>query len=182
MAIKADILWQGTDGIGHPVKLDPVFGYPTTISIEHTKIHEGKRFKSCHIDADLDANESMVISITTSNVPPHLHIDIEASEGIRSVLAEDVTVGAGSLGTALTQYNLNRLSSTVPKTTTRHTPAITNSGTILCERLFGGGKKAGASFIGTEELVLKLDTVYTFSIVSTVANNVVSLEFDWYEG
>jgi len=45
----------------------------------------------------------------------------------------------------------------------------------------GAGKKVGGSHRGTEEWILKRNTLYAFRCTSNADNNVVQMNLDWYE-
>jgi hypothetical protein len=180
MANYVDARLMDQNGFPYPVEKDPVGFYPVFIEIAHHKIHEGDRYKSCYFDSDLDNGDVLSIALEVGAKPAHMIIDFDAVSEARMMLFRSVTQTVSSTN-ALTIVNLNHNSSNTQTVGLNHTPTITVSGDLLFDQNFGSGKKLGAAITTRDENILKINTGYTFKLISAAENNKVNVCLDWYE-
>ena len=179
---------------------DSVSGAASGIEISHEKIHEGDSF-SCHYNQLVsDTNDRSIIAFKTPNTLRFIHAIFFAfaSTAADAYIYEAPTI-TDNTGASLTVFNRRRPSATettVIRTNTNPdevgamffseaTMGNVTSGTELTHKplIQGQGQKAvGGDDRGTEEWLLKPNTLYAFEIKSsTDLDNVHLLEVDFYE-
>jgi hypothetical protein len=87
-------------------------------------------------------------------------------------------ISASADGTAMTEVNRNRNSSTTATTVVTHTPTSPTGGTALYAHTYA----AAVEFEKTDELVLKQNTKYQLTVADlSSAENRINVMLDWYE-
>ncbi len=180
--------------------MDDVANAAVTILNEHRKIHDGESF-TCHYNQLVsDTNDRSIIAFKTPNTTRYIHAIFFAfsSTAADAYIYEAPTI-TDNTGDSLTVYNRRRLSTTattVIRTNTspdeigamfftESTMGNVTGGTEITHKplIAGQGQKAvGGDTRGTEEWLLKPNTLYAFEIKSsTDLDNVHLLEVDFYE-
>lgn len=179
---------------------DPVSGNAIAIENSHATIHSGDSF-SCHYNQTVsDINDRSIIAFKTPNTLRFIHAIFFAfaSTAADAYIYEAPTI-TDNTGASLTVFNRRRPSTTettVIRTNTNPdevgamffteiTMGDVTGGTELTHKplVEGQGQKAvGGEDRGTEEWILKPNTLYAFEIKSSTAlDNVHLLEIDFYE-
>lgn len=162
----------------------------TVIEEEHRLIHDGMVFYRTYFEAAVPDNSSRTALFRTGDIPPHFkRLLVAASEGPIIVdLAEDADVA--TLGTQLTSFNANRLSSKSPLATFYASDTVFNdTGSPILGNLYipvGASSNAGVTGEtgGIEELVLKPNTDYSLTLTNDPAGSGtadINIFFVWYE-
>ncbi len=185
---------------------DKLSGAMVTITNEHSKIHDGKAFKTQYEAATAGAGEETAIGFLTPPLPTLIHFIMDAWANDESILElrEDpaIVLGSGSPLLILNRFrgsaNQSAILSNAPvggvaNNMTTYTVAEANTaglagGTILHhERLAIGGTGPFASVMnvlsrGQREIVLLPETEYVAIITAVAAggatNNII---LNWYE-
>lgn len=112
----------------------------------------------------------------------HMSFELEATGQTNFTIREDANWGAG---TAVTIRNSNRNSTSTSKVTLQRDGAITTTGTKIYSETFGvatnPAQSLGGETRGANEIVLKKNTKYRFTISSDTASNRISYKGFWYE-
>jgi len=167
-----------------------------TIQYEHHEIHAGDSYHVFHADEDVADKERIVISFKTPSTTKWIHMlsEMAASGEAEFTLYEGMTI-TDNTGTPRLVYNRNRNSgNTSGVLDTSANPDAANRmtlnadmgsgsayGEVLEHAVFGDGKKIGGESRGTNEWVLKPNTIYAFSAVSRAASNKIHVHLEWYE-
>lgn len=163
---------------------DPISAIPVFIDFGHHQRHEGETHRYQYIDAGLDTNTvkfALVVPNTYTNTirAPHLLIHCSVYNGSARVdLYEGATYTGGS---AMTTYNVNRNSATVPGMTGAYGVTSSN-GTLLPFSFFtGAGLRSGGETRSSEEVELKVNTTYRIDLTGLAAGTDAMLTLEWYE-
>jgi hypothetical protein len=90
-------------------------------------------------------------------------------------------------GTAITAYNRNRVCTILPTVTIKQGVTLTESAIVVDATYLGGGTGVGQARSGAEggeanEIVMKLNTIYSITLLNeSAAANVAFLKMLWYE-
>lgn len=150
------------------------------ISYEHHEIHEGESF-TIDYSVDLANGASMDVQLTTPDTTKWAHMiyTVYTEAEAEFNLYEAPTTSAG---TAMTEHNRNRNSSTAAGVVAVHTPSVSNTGTLIRTKHFGTAKTAGGQLHETDEWILKQNTKYLFRLTNaTTSANYCTLLINWYE-
>lgn len=161
-----------------------ISGALITITVEHSKIHQGKGWEVSIETGNISSGASYYVLFKTSDgYRPHLRsYEITATDSPITIrLFEGSTVSAD--GTAVTARNRNRNQSDNNGVSVFYQPIVTAEGTRLeTDYIASGGNKIGGnagSFY--EEWILKPSTNYLMKITNG-SNNTVEAFFNafWY--
>lgn len=184
---------------GHDA-MDDVANAAVSVTNSHRKIHDGESF-TCHYNQTVsDTNDRSIIAFKTPDTLRFVHaIFFAFSSTAADAYIYETPAITDDTGASLTVYNRRRPSTaeaTVIRTNTspdepgamffsEATMGNVTGGTELTHKplIEGQGQKAvGGDDRGTEEWLLKPNTLYAFEIKSsTDLDNVHLLEVDFYE-
>ena len=191
------------NGKGGPLRDNHSNSVPV-IDYEHHEIHSGSSYTMHFTNTTSNSDDHRtVIGFSTPNTTKYFHlvISITASHDAEFFLYEDISSIDVDEGTSLSVFNRdrnsNKVSAILPITTTE-TPGTATSfteaqiaganvtgGTAIEYRVIvaGDGPKAvGGSSRGSQEVILKKDTIYLLIIQNIGANtNTHNITADWYE-
>jgi hypothetical protein len=160
-------------------------GFDTSITGDHSYIHQGKAFSAMGLFS-LNANASYVLQLTTGAVGfVHLRPAMISSSA-SCVTITTIEAPVFTAGTAGTSINRNRNSLTASGVNYRYAATYTSGGTVLDMMVAGGGTegKGGGQQQGAEhEIVLKPSTTYLIQISNPAAGATTAIVFNlfWYE-
>lgn len=187
-----------------PIGVDLSTGALNTIPYEHHEIHSGSSFHAEYSLTTANSDDDVTgLLFKTPNTTKYIHmiITVSCSGAAEAILNEAPTLADSGDGTDLAVYNRNRNST---KTSTlqslEDTPTVgsitryneaeytaigISAGTEL-EHLFlaagTGPKPLGGTSRGSQEWVLKANTVYAVYLQNTGASaNTHYIGLDWYE-
>jgi hypothetical protein len=166
-----------------------------SIEYDHHEIHDGRSYFVDAYDADLDTSDVLIIAFKTPNTTRWLHVVAGADNTVAALFevleAPTITNGTGSDSTI---YNSDRNSSNVSGVFNIEAaptagkasinPTITANGTVLKQRVLGSGapaNKVGGQTRGTQEIILKPNTIYAFRLTGLADNGAANVELGWYE-
>lgn len=167
-----------------------------TIDYIHDENHRGQVFDFDTYFQNVANNGSSNILVVTSTTKEVHFYHLITSVGPAIVrLYEGVTVQASSVGTLASSFNKNRNFTTSAGTVFYVGVGMTNGtfGTKILDRLIVGGTgggtgvnsrlSAGGAESPTQEWILKPNTQYLYSIISTagVVNEAINFLADFYE-
>ena len=165
---------------------DQFTGARSSMNSDHVYIHKGRLFETFR-NASVNAAATMDISFLTSATGyVHIRPSAVSTSGDKVTIAfyEGVIM---TVGTGMTAYNHNRNSVIVPTAIVKHTPTVTNTGTLIAQGYIGGGTGVGGSRSGGErgdinEWVLKPNTQYLLRLTNgSSAANIIQANVLWYE-
>lgn len=172
------------------VRIDAATSSLVTVDYAHHEVHSGDAFAATHSAAG-GAGTKATISFATPDTTKWAHVLVFSTSNVAALLTvgEIATVTAVS-GADYAPRNKNRNSGTASTLISAGSAGgaglvtiggtVTDFGTIL-EELQVGAKKVGGDVRGTNEWVLKQDTVYAFEIEAQEASAEVSMVLEWYE-
>ena len=141
----------------------------------------------------------------------HMVVTVQSTDEAVALLLEDLVIDSGAAGepTALTALNRNRNSSTASGFISQHATPVTGDVSVWTEAFLQDGGSGNANWAvtsetelarialgaslnpaksfggvsrGTQEIILKQDTVYMILMTSGTANdNIMQITLDWYE-
>ncbi len=185
-------------------KRDGITGADIGINFDHHKIHDRDSFHVSYSVVTANSDDDVTaIMFKTSNTAERIHIvaTFTSSDPAEAIINEAPTLadsGDGSDKAVLNRYRDSTKTSTVQSledtptlgsATTMNETEWTNvgvsSGTELEHIFFAGGsgpQAVGGGSRGTQEWVLKQNTIYVFYLQNTGANaNTHAISLDWYE-
>lgn len=152
------------------------------IAIDHVhhEIHDGDHYFAGLV-ATKGIAESLDLLIVTPNSAARAHFasSIRVTNIASAYLYEGVTASAA--GTAMTEFNSNRNSSSTAGVVVTHTPTITDTGTLLMSVGLSDFQNSAAESHDDDELVLKANTKYLVRVTSGANGNVITVKINWYE-
>jgi len=160
-----------------------------SISIEHANIHAGLSFSAFN-KSTITAGATLLFSFKTPSTG-YVHYRpagiFPSGDNVNLELYGDATINVA--GTALVASNRNRISTNVSLSELRVGTTFTVNGTLingLGAFLPGttgvGQARSGNTSIGTDEIVLKQNTVYRLVCINgSSASNTIGFNFNWYE-
>jgi hypothetical protein len=162
--------------------LDDRSGARVCIEYPHHEIHEGNFFTVAY-SKTINSGSVTSIMITTSALSAgvvHFIAQVEASLAGTWIFAESTSA---SVGSALTAYNNNRLSSNTSGTVIVGSPTITTTGTTLETHVVGTdapSTRTGGSSDSRGEWILAASTSYIVHFTSSAASNATNLVLSFY--
>lgn len=168
-----------------------------TVEYSHHELHDGSSF-TCHYNQEVtDTNDRSIVAFTTpADKEIHMVVHVSSTAASDFFILEGATCTAAS-GTDLTIFNKDRNSTKTSLLTsmdgtagaasyyTLTTDTGCSGGTELYHEYIGAGRvgsAAAGSSRGTEEWILKKNTVYDIELKALDANtNRQHLELVWYE-
>lgn len=152
------------------------------IDITHAMVHRGQFF-SVSKTATLAAAATLDILLTTPNTDTvaHMTAEITTDTLCTGALYEGTTVS--DAGTAMTEINNNRNSTTTATVVATHTPTVTGAGTALLVQNIGAGglQRIGGSAANRHEYMLKKNTKYLFRVTAASNDTNCDIAIYWYE-
>jgi hypothetical protein len=160
-----------------------------SISIEHANIHEGISFSAFNKSTIL-AGATLLFSFKTPSTG-YVHYRpagiYPSGDNINLDLYEGATINVA--GTPLIVNNRNRISSSVALSQLRVGTTFSANGTLIdglstfLPGTTGAGQtRSGNISNGTDEIVLKQNTVYRLACINgSSASNTIGFNFNWYE-
>ncbi len=192
---------QIVDSDGDIITIDPATRNLVILDQDHFQIHEGNSFSTWYEQEVSDTGDETIIAFKTPDTTKWVQIimTVSTSSSADAHIVEAPAI-VDNTGAPLSVFNRNRNSATTstiidtsqnPDVTgqamffTEVTQGNVTGGTNLAHVHLQGGagpKAVGGDSRGTEEWVLKQNTLYAFVIESLDMNdNVHLLELDWYE-
>lgn len=168
------------DSDGDIIGIDSATRALTTIDSQHHEIHSGSSFFINVNDDDIDATETLDLTVITSDTPEWLHA-VWAAEGVLAIhifVYEDSVTNIA--GTSINATNRDRNSTHTSTATFRDGDTFADLGTLLWQ-WHTGAKKSSGSTAERDELILKQGTQYLYRIESEIINNQASGILSWYE-
>ena len=197
----ADSKIQVVDSDGDIITIDPATSNLVILDQDHFQIHEGNSFSTWYEQQVSDTGDETIIAFKTADTTKWLQIimTVAASSSADAHIIEAPAI-VDNTGAPLTVFNRDRNSATTSNIIdTSQNPDVTGQAMFFTEVTQGnvtggtdiahvhmqggaGPKAVGGDSRGTEEWVLKQNTLYAFIIESLDMNdNVHLLELDWYE-
>lgn len=155
------------------------------IDIVHERIHEGRSFIVTDVDVDVDIIAPKQWTLAAPNTDKQIHFAFDAFANAAGILElyEGPTITVA--GTLMTAHNMNRNNAETASLIVRYDPTITVDGTKLWQTRLG---VSGNLFVATgggsssrNEFILKKNTSYQMKFTSIADNNLVWVNFIWYE-
>ncbi len=180
IADDVDVLTNAKDGATNALN---------TVDYAHHEIHSGSHY---YLKSYLDFATNAVIDvrITTPNTTKYLHLLPIAQTQTEFLYHIYEGVEIDVAGTAVTPTNRNRNSSNtsvatidvITNTSTSNANADTDisGATDIYPGITGSGKKAGGEMRGSNEVVLRANTIYSLRLVCNSAGWADYI-IDWYE-
>ena len=195
-----------TDGVDpyRDLRMDLSTHSLQVIDYEHHEIHSGSSFHVSYSVTTANSDDDVTaIMFTTPNTSKWIHMvaTFNAGAAAEAIILEAPTLADSGDGSDKVVLNRNRNSTTtslvqsledtptVGSVTTMNetewTAVGVSAGTELEHEFLVGGtgpKAAGGVARGTQEWILKQNTIYVFYLQNTGANaNAHSISLDWYE-
>ena len=174
-----------------------------TIDYEHHEIHSGNSFvvHFSNTTANTDNHRTGIAFKTPVTAEMHLVATLSASGAAEVFFLEAPTIGTAAAGTRKAIYNRNRVSATTSLCRDEEAGYVAGGVSTYIEAQLvtanvsagteleyvvlqagGGPKPLGGSSRGTQEWILKADTLYLIYIQNIGASaNVHNISLDWYE-
>ena len=175
-----------------------------TMDYEHHEIHSGSAFHVGYSEVTANSDDDVTaIMFKTPNTTKWLHLvaTFTCSNAAEAIMLENPTLADAGDGTDKVVLNRNRNSTTTSTVQSlEDTPTVgsvttmdetewtavgVSGGTELEHEFLAGGdgpKAIGGTQRGTQEWVLKQNTVYVFYLQNTGASAIShSISLDWYE-
>jgi hypothetical protein len=145
-----------------------------TTETDHQFIHQGLMFSLHRVYTALNNAQVVRFSFTTGASGEHFIYEILANFEIRFKLYEGSVTTKGA---TLTEFNRSRSSANVSLCTAQDISAVTSSGTLLSDYIFGatGGGASSVFLPRGSEFVLKTSTEYMVEVTSLQNNNDVTV-------
>lgn len=161
---------------------DPVSDLPVFVDYNHHQNHEGEAFQYTYPLTSLSNGSTINFRLVVPTYAvliraPHLWFEVDVLAQTTISLYESPTATGGNLQTT---YCRNRNSSNVPGMTVYSAPSVSANGTLLSQHTVGDST-VGAAVATFDEWLLKNNTVYLISVLSSAAGNSVGLRLKWYE-
>lgn len=155
------------------------------IPYEHHEVHNGLLFYVTDT-ASLDDGNSRELLFETPNTTKWMHFTFKTTGSFETTvyLYEDTTK---TTGTAMTEWNHNRNSSTTATMVVTHTPGSSGDGSLIYTAYFGAdaGPAATGGIRGDtrpeQEIVLKQNAKYLLRVTSGTDSNAITTVAAWYE-
>ncbi len=164
---------------------DPFNFSPRSIAYEHAKIHDGKGFGVTHTFTTIAAGGTADILLQN---PSGNFSHIRLYQFASTTAPGTVTLYEGTTftdaGTALTEHNRRRSSSTTANLVVTHTPTVTANGTELETDLIAGERRVGGTARTTvQEWLLNQNEDYLIQYTneSNATADFVVFNIFWYE-
>lgn len=155
-----------------------------TITLPHSRVHQGVMFTVSHIFETIAENANADILLKTApNKETHLNASV-AAEGKAFVFIYTKPTNS-DLGTELSIIPFNQIQHSVSEGKVYHGPTITATGTELKQVYLPAGSRgrtAGGAVKTGVEGVLERDTFYLFRVTSKKTGNAtIGIELEFYE-
>lgn len=155
------------------------------IDYSHHEIHSGSHYLISGFETE-DTAGTIIFGVTTPDTAKwsHMLFRMISTSQAEFQVHEGATIAGGSSATPI---NNNRNSSNTSVLTVVKDPTISVAGDLIYSQSYGA---AGTGFFGTDqggfakrdnEIILKQDTTYTFTITSRDDDNIISYLGEWYE-
>jgi hypothetical protein len=160
---------------------------------------------------DINKRSAVTFKTPNTTKWAHMVVTVQSTEAAVAILYEDVLIGAGTTKpSALALLNRNRNSSTTSGFISQHSTPVTGEGSVWTEAALQDGnpgddvdwgattetelarialgasinpaRSFGGDSRGTQELILKQNTVYMILMTSGTDNdNIMQITLDWYD-
>lgn len=160
-----------------------------TTAFTHHEAHEGKRFlvhEGFVLNSGGTASKEYLIITPNTTAWAHITLDVKGSLAFSTRFFE----GTGKTGgTVMAEIDHNRNTANTATMIITHTPTGTEgAGTVLFTSRhghpsIGGGRGGeGGGDGGRDELILKQNEKYSFTVTALSANDTnITVDIDWYE-
>ena len=172
------------DNSNNELKLDTSTSAMTTIEYEHHEIHGGSHYFVAGFEVINDGGTA-IFAMTTPDTKKwvHLRFDVSTTSRLEFSIGEDATINGG---TAVTPNNNDRNSSNTSGVVLVKNPGISHGGTVIFSSTSGleGVSKTpaiGSGISANQEIILKQNSIYVFTLTSRDDTNNVSYVSEWYE-
>ena len=170
------------NGEARELQLDDWSWKLTIIDATHVEIHEGNTYVVSYYDDDVADDGTVEILLRVGDEPAHATFGGQAGGDAVAYLIENPTVNAA--GTALTEFNKNRISANTATLTAFHTPTVVGGTALLTLFMPGGsGPQAGGTQASSGgEWILKPNEDYVARITNISGQaQEISIDIEWYE-
>ena len=176
-------MWN--DGVGRYPTLDRTTGSTTTITNAHHEVHDGDHF-FIEGHTELDTAATLYVKLVTPNTTKWAHFTWEiSSNGILETKLYEGSSGGMAGGAGVTPLNNNRNSTkTSGLDITSGVAVATTLGTLISNKKVGGTQfkgSFGGDSVRSDELILKQNTTYLRTFLSSSDDNFISFKATWYE-
>ena len=146
----------------------------------HHEVHEGNHYfiSGYELAAALNDTVEFTVQVPDSTTWPHMIFELFSSTGATFEMYEGATGVSG--GSSVTPLNNNRNSANTSELTILKNPTVTDSGSLIVDKLVGGERQSGSAS-RENEIILKQNTTYHIVITSLANSNDISWVVDWYE-
>lgn len=162
---------------------DNLSGALINIDFAHHKVHEGDHYNYRDFyDILRDGNKSFLIITPNSTIKSHLIVAFESLSSTFIIeFFENCTVSNN--GSLVPVRNRNRNFPNGNTVLLYEDPIITSVGTEIFSGIYGAGRNsAGGGVRDTEEIVLRVNENYCFSVTEqNIQATSININFDWYE-
>lgn len=169
----------------HPYKWLPVDEYVggrVGVDIVHNKVHAGEHYTVTY-SKSLSAGSQLAVAITTPTAGTgylHFVAGIDANLSGTWYFTEGASV---SVGSALTAYNNNRVSTNTAGTTIVGTPTVTTYGTVLETHVVGTNttpSATGGDITQRHEYILATATTYMVYFQANATSTFTAITATFY--
>jgi len=161
---------------GMPIDLGEI----AVMDYSHNKIHDGDVFMSHHYAGTVAGDGTLLFSVFSGTISPHLLFDIGVGGDARVRVTEGGTISGG---TAVTVFNMNRNHAGSCLATVKHSGTLTG-GTVINDMFIGGGvgpNSAGGGSRANHEIMALVSKTTTIEIVNITSAYPASIGVVFYE-
>ncbi|MCP4988363.1 MAG: hypothetical protein GY928_20625 [Colwellia sp.] len=176
--------WDSGAGETDEVRIDASTNSLQIIDYAHHEIHGESSFNLSLTSTNLggETGDHLHISFTTPNTTKWVHMVADSyGSGQHNFQIREAPSGGMVGGSAVTPLNRNRNSATASTMVTPLEGAtVGTGGTLLVDEDVGQGNNNEGKSRGTQEWMLKQNTLYSFRVYDTTNIQAV-LSLNWYE-
>ena len=175
---------QLSDGV-NPVEVDPDVGGLLVTPIEHNLVHDGVVFSCFHTFGAVPAATSRWLHVKVpASYVAHMRFRFMAEAKIDYYVYENPTLTGD--GTALTEFDMNRVTANASNVDVYHTPAVTAVGTMIDSGMIGTTgflADTGGSVSPMRDWMFKPSESYLIGANNNdAAAKDIVIQLTWYEG
>jgi len=149
--------------------VDPYTRAQVYLGYSHNRIHEGSAFYAQHIDSSMADTDTIKLLLVTPDTTTWIHLiwGMDTTGNCTVEFYEACTTSND--GTALSIYNRQRNSALTPSLVVKHTPTVTNNGTLLQSFYSGSSGRFVTEAVESRnenEWILKQNTKYLIQLTA----------------
>jgi len=163
--------------------VDETIGCFVDVAFGYFKVHEGSAFYAQRADAGMEADDTIELVVITPNTTKWIHALFGVSATGSSTMQVFKDVITSNDGTLITPFNRNENSDREPTALIKHSPTITNDGTLRQTKFCGvTGKFSTDSeeLRNQSEIILKRNAKYLLRLTAETSIK-GKLFVNWYE-